>query len=95
MDTRDAQDLMKRVYFEKDKERGVQGTILRTFEELGELSEAIREKKREDIEGELADVFAWLCSLANLLDTDLSEALLGKYPDACSKCGKSPCICEQ
>ena len=77
------------------KERGVQGTILRTFEELGELSEAITSGKRENIEEELADVFAWLCSLANLLEIDLTDALLSKYQGSCSKCGNIPCICEQ
>lgn len=94
MDTKDAQDLMKRIYLKKDKERGVQGTILRTFEELGELSEAITSGIQEDIEKEMADVFAWLCSLANLLDIDLTESLLKKYQGACSKCGKLPCACE-
>ncbi len=86
---------MKRIYLDKDKERGVQGTLLRTFEELGELSEAIAGGKREDIKEEIADVFAWLCSLANLLDVDLTDTLLGKYKGACSKCGKAPCVCEQ
>jgi len=95
MDTKDAQDLMKRIYFEKDRERGVQGTILRTFEELAELSEAISGGKQKDIDGEMADVFAWLCSLANLLNVDLLEALVKKYPNGCSKCGNVPCECEQ
>ncbi|MFW9920536.1 MAG: MazG nucleotide pyrophosphohydrolase domain-containing protein [Candidatus Thorarchaeota archaeon] len=95
MDTKDAQDLMKRIYLDKDTERGVRGTLLRTFEELGELSEAITKGERENIEEEMADVFAWLCSLANLLDIDLTESLLNKYQGACSKCGKLPCTCEQ
>ena len=95
MDTKDAQDLMKRIYLDKDRERGVQGTLLRTFEELGELSEAITGGKREDIEEEIADVFAWLCSLANLLEIDLTDTLLSKYQGACSKCGKVPCECRQ
>ncbi len=95
MDTKDAQELMRRIYLHKDKERGVQGTILRTFEELGELSEAITKGNREGIEEEIADVFAWLCSLANLLEIDLTESLMNKYQGACSKCGNLPCICEQ
>ena len=96
MDTKDAQDLMRRIYIERDRERGVEGVLLRVFEELEELKEAISEKKASDnIQEEIADVFAWLCSLANLLDIDLSEALIGKYPNGCSKCGKVPCECKQ
>ena len=96
MDTKDAQDLMREIYLERDKETGIEGVLMRTFEELEELREAISEKKGKDnIQEEVADVFAWLCSLANLLDIDLSEALIRKYPDTCSKCGKAPCECEQ
>ena len=94
MDTKDAQDLMRRIYLERDKARGLERTLLRTFQELGELSDAIlREKDEDAINDEFADVFAWLCSLANLLDVDLSEALLKKYNNACSKCMKAPCEC--
>ncbi|MFW9850444.1 MAG: MazG nucleotide pyrophosphohydrolase domain-containing protein [Candidatus Thorarchaeota archaeon] len=96
MDTKDAQDLMRRIYFEKDIERGALGVLQRTLEELEELREAISENSGdESIENEIADVFAWLCSLANVLDVDLSEALIKKYPNACSKCGKAPCQCAQ
>ena len=96
MDTKDAQDLMRRIYLERDKERGVEGVLLRTFDELEELREAILEDRGyEEIEKEVADVFAWLCSLANLLDIDLSDALNKKYPNVCSKCGKTPCQCGQ
>lgn len=94
MDTREAQDMMRRIYFKRDKARGVERTLLRTFHELGELSDAILwEKTPEAISDEIADVFAWLCSLANLLDVDLSEALVEKYNNVCSRCGESPCIC--
>ncbi|MHA2065152.1 MAG: MazG nucleotide pyrophosphohydrolase domain-containing protein [Candidatus Thorarchaeota archaeon] len=94
MDTKEAQDLMHRIYLERDKARGLDRTLLRTFQELGELSDAIlREKGQDAISDEFADVFAWLCSLANLLDIDLSEALLKKYDNACSRCGKAPCEC--
>ncbi|MHA2423187.1 MAG: MazG nucleotide pyrophosphohydrolase domain-containing protein [Candidatus Thorarchaeota archaeon] len=96
MDTKDAQDLMRRIYLERDKRNGVEGVLFRTFEELEELRVAILENKDGDsIEEEVADVFAWLCSLANLLNIDLSDALIKKYPNACSRCGKAPCQCRQ
>jgi NTP pyrophosphatase (non-canonical NTP hydrolase) len=94
MDTKDAQDLMRRIYLERDKARGLERTLLRTFQELGELSDAILKEKGQDaISDEIADVFAWLCSLANLVEIDLSDALLKKYNNACSRCGKVPCEC--
>jgi NTP pyrophosphatase (non-canonical NTP hydrolase) len=94
MDTKDAQELMRRIYNERDSERGLDRTLLRTFQELGELSEAIQKSKSvTDVAGEMADVFAWVCSIANLLDLDLSEVLYKKYPDVCYRCGKAPCEC--
>ena len=94
MDTKEAQEMIRQIYLKRDQERGMSRTVLRTFEELAELSEAImREKGREAIAEEIADVFAWLCSIANLLDIDISEALLKKYNKVCSKCEKSPCEC--
>ncbi|MCF2135674.1 MAG: nucleotide pyrophosphohydrolase [Candidatus Thorarchaeota archaeon] len=94
MEIKDAQDMMRRIYFERDKARGIDRTILRTFQELAELSDAIMSKaSRTELVGEAADVFAWLCSLANLLDIDLGSALLSKYNNVCSRCGKSPCVC--
>ncbi|MGY5861392.1 MAG: MazG nucleotide pyrophosphohydrolase domain-containing protein [Candidatus Thorarchaeota archaeon] len=96
MDTKEAQDMIRRIYLERDKARGLERTLLRTFEELGELSDAVlRSKSGKEMSDEIADVFAWLCSIANLLDIDLSEALYNKYNGVCSKCGKTPCECTE
>ena len=94
MKIEDAQDLIRRIYLERDKERGMERTLLRTFQELAELSDAIsKDQPMRDIEGEVADVFAWVISIANLLDIDLGEILLQKYNNSCSRCGKVPCEC--
>ncbi|MFW9966689.1 MAG: MazG nucleotide pyrophosphohydrolase domain-containing protein [Candidatus Thorarchaeota archaeon] len=96
MDVKEAQELMRHIYYERDQASGLERTLLRTFEELGELSDAILGKKStEEIEEEVADVFAWLCSLANLLDVDLSEALIRKYPQVCYRCHEAPCQCKE
>jgi len=96
MDTKKAQDMIRNIYLERDRARGLERTLLRTFEELGELSDAIlRSKSRNELSDEIADVFAWVCSIANLLDIDLSEALYRKYSGVCSKCGRSPCECTE
>ncbi|MGY5860641.1 MAG: MazG nucleotide pyrophosphohydrolase domain-containing protein [Candidatus Thorarchaeota archaeon] len=94
MKIEDAQEMMRKVYWDRDKQRGIKGTLQRTREELVELGDAILEMEgSKEIEEEIADVFAWLCSLANLLDIDVAEAFYNKYPDVCSKCKESPCTC--
>jgi len=96
MDTKKAQDMIRNIYLERDRARGLERTLLRTFEELGELSDAIlRSKSKNELSDEVADVFAWVCSIANLLDIDLSEALYNKYSGVCSKCGRTPCECTE
>ncbi len=95
MDIEEAQEMMRRIYFERDRARGVKGTLKRTIDELEELREAIQSNdSKSAIADEVADVFAWLCSLANLLEIDVSEVFYNKYRDACSKCKRSPCDCD-
>jgi len=90
----EAQEMMRKIYLERDRARGVEGTLKRTFDELEELKEAIENKSTTvAIADEVADVFAWLCSLANLLEIDVSDAFYKKYSDVCSKCKESPCAC--
>lgn len=94
MDIEEAQEMMRRIYLERDKSRGVIGTLNRTIDELDELRDAIQNRDSESaIADEVADVFAWLCSIANLMDIDISEAFYKKYSDVCSKCKRSPCEC--
>ncbi len=94
MEISEAQDLIRRIYLERDRERGIDRTLLRAFQELAELSDAMsKERPMNDIRSEMADVFAWVISIANLLDIDLGEVLLSKYNNVCSRCGQSPCSC--
>jgi NTP pyrophosphatase (non-canonical NTP hydrolase) len=95
VDIEEAQEMMRRIYLERDRTRGVVGTLDRMLDELEELREAIQNDDSNEIADEIGDVFAWLCSLANLLDIDLSKALYKKYSDVCSKCKKSPCDCPE
>ena len=69
-------------YYEADKERGTPGTWLWFSEEVGELARALaRGGDRKNLEEEFADVLAWLCTLANINDIDLSKAVQRKYLD--------------
>lgn len=77
------QDLIRQRYYATDSARGSAATFLWFSEEVGELASALGEKHRgkEDranLEEEFADVLAWLCTLANINDVDLAEAL-SKY----------------
>jgi len=95
MEIREFQKLIKKLYFHKDSERGVEKTFIWLCEELGELAEALLKKDKAMLKEELADVFAWLVSLANLLEIDLEDAVREKYPEFCVKCGKAPCECKE
>jgi NTP pyrophosphatase (non-canonical NTP hydrolase) len=73
------QEMMKRLYFQRDSERGVKGTYEWLADELEELREALEGSEKEAIEKEFADVIAWLASLANITGIDLESAAIKKY----------------
>jgi NTP pyrophosphatase (non-canonical NTP hydrolase) len=87
------QEMMKRLYFHRDTERGVKGTINWLADELEELREAIERNDKEATEKEFADVIAWLASLANITGIDLERAAIKKYNGKCPKCQQAPCQC--
>jgi NTP pyrophosphatase (non-canonical NTP hydrolase) len=62
-------------YYPTDKARGTPGTFLWFVEEVGELASALAGDKEHDKEEEFADVFAWLCTLANINGVDLDKAI--------------------
>ena len=66
-------------YYETDLKRGTPRTFMWLMEEVGELASALSSDDRDNLEEEFADVFAWLCTLANINDVDLSHALAQKY----------------
>jgi len=79
MEIREFQDLIARRYKATDQARGVPKTFMWFIEEVGELSTALASgDDKANTEEEFADVFAWLCTLANISDVDLEKAL-GKY----------------
>lgn len=84
-----------------DKARSTLGL----FEELGELSEAVRvfERYPKYFAGEAADTFSYLMGIANeyslrLAQEDggsfsLQEEYLKRYPGLCTGCGHRVCVC--
>ncbi|MGC8982630.1 MAG: MazG nucleotide pyrophosphohydrolase domain-containing protein [Desulfurococcaceae archaeon] len=79
MEIREAQKIIKEHYYERDESRGLYATFTWLVEEIGELAEAILKMDARLLEEEIADVFAWLLSVANLLGVDLEEAFKKKY----------------
>jgi len=74
-----AQELMRKYYYERDSKRGIYATFTWLVEEVGELAEAILSGRKESIMEEIADVLAWLLSLANILGVDVEESFRRKY----------------
>ena len=76
-------------YYSTDSARGTPGTFMWFVEEVGELATALHnidktcagDADRANLDEEFADVFAWLCTLANINNVDLASAIAAKYLD--------------
>ena len=83
----DFQEFIRSRYFATDSARGAPATFLWFSEEVGELAHAIGKHQRGErtdadranLQEEFADVLAWLTTLANILDVDLTQAVHHKY----------------
>ena len=87
------QTLIRDMYFEKDLQRGIDGTFMWLIEEVGELAAALREGTLQEKAHEFADVLAWLTTIANVAGVDLTRAILDKYGSGCPGCGELRCTC--
>ena len=87
------QQLIRRMYLEKDIARGIDGTFMWLIEEVGELASALRNGSAEARSEEFADVLAWLTTIANVAGVDLTEAVARKYGSGCPGCGRFVCTC--
>jgi NTP pyrophosphatase (non-canonical NTP hydrolase) len=74
MDIRQFQSLIAEKYERRDRQRGIPATFMWFMEEIGELATALSSEDKVNREEEFADVFAWLCTLANISDVDLEKA---------------------
>lgn len=90
---RDFQQLIRKMYHEKDVARGVDGTFMWLMEEVGELASALREGTSNEQAAEFADVLAWLTTIANVAGVDLTAAVAQKYGSGCPGCGLLVCTC--
>jgi NTP pyrophosphatase (non-canonical NTP hydrolase) len=89
------QEVIHKMFFEKDQSRGLEGTFMWFMEEVGELSSALRENDDpQNLEEEFADVLAWLATMANVAGVDLEQAVSRKYVQGCPRCNQAVCTCD-
>src|SRR3954471_21560826 len=88
------QQMIRQMYGAKDEARGDAATFLWLTEEFGELATALRSGSEEELAMEMADVLAWLVTLANIRGVDLETAVMKKYGVACPGCRAVPCACD-
>lgn len=94
MEIREFQQLIDRMYSDKDRARGPAKTFLWFAEEVGELASALaRPGDRAALAAEFADVLAWLVTLANVEGVDL-ETAIRKFTGGCPGCGQMVCRCD-
>ncbi|KPK84507.1 MAG: hypothetical protein AMJ81_05340 [Phycisphaerae bacterium SM23_33] len=75
MTIKEFQDFIRQKYYARDSQRGTPGTFLWFVEEVGELASALGGDDPDSKAEEFADVFAWLCTLANINGVDLAKAV--------------------
>ena len=78
------QSFIRARYDETDRARGPSKTFVWFAEEFGELAHAIGKHERGDgdpanLREEFADCLAWMCTLANICDVYLEQAIREKY----------------
>jgi diguanylate cyclase (GGDEF)-like protein len=108
------QQMFEDIYDQSGRRRGKEAngdakdTLLMTYgrlvEELGEVSEAMRLQYfyPYNLRNEVADLFAWMCAVANVLPSAfdrgneplyLADVAWNEYPNACSSCRNAVCTC--
>lgn len=74
MEISEFQKIISEKYEKRDRQRGTARTFLWFIEEIGELATALASDNDTNKAEEFADVFAWLCTLANINEVDLEKA---------------------
>ena len=92
MELGELQDLMRRTFGARDRQRGLPASVAWLTEEVGELAQAVRKGSPDQQLHELGDVLAWLASIAEQLGLSLDEAAQ-RYANGCPICGSAPCGC--
>lgn len=92
------------LYGENNRARGVDKALLRLIEEVFEAESAhlfddITDEsitvsaRRHKIALECADIFAWIFSIAGMLNLSLQQMVEERYGGVCRRCQQRPCDC--
>ncbi len=93
MTIQEFQRCIEELYYDRDQQRGIDRTFIWFVEEVGELAREIKDSRDpQRLKEEIADVFAWLSTIASLLRIDLEDAA-SIYATGCPKCQQTPCTC--
>lgn len=66
---------------------------LRQADESDEKAQSKLKAVESNLKTEFADVVAWLATIANIVDVDISDALAEKYGHGCPGCSNLVCDC--
>lgn len=97
------QRLIEALYLDKDRSRGIERTYMWLVEEIGELARELLHRPPDapppapdsTLAKEMADVLAWLSTVASIAGVDLEAAARAKYGEGCPKCRSIPCACHE
>src|SRR3954452_17031323 len=87
------QRMILQMYGEKDAARGDAATFLWLTEGFGELATAVRAGDPDELAAEMADVLAWLATLATIRGVDLGAGVIRTHGSGCPGSHRSPCDC--
>ena len=93
MDIAAFQQVIADTFADRDRRRGLPASVAWLCEEVGELAKAARKGTVEEQREELADVLAWVASIAEQLGISLDDAAVDRYGRGCPKCRAVPCAC--
>lgn len=78
MEIEELQNKIREIYLEHDRRRGINAIFNHLMEEVDELRQAIENNDKTNIEEEIADVLAFLVTIANMYDVDIEKATVNK-----------------
>ena len=89
----DWQKMFWRIYGDINKVQTISQIGLHLLEEVLEVSRVLLSLYVDEIGDELADVFAWMCGLANRCNINLEDITWQIYQNGCPFCQKQHCEC--
>ena len=87
------QQLIRRMYIEKDIARGIDGTFMWLMEEVGELAAVLRKGTHEDARPSSPTCWRGWPPSPTWPASILTAAIQAKYGSGCPGCGRFVCAC--